>query len=151
MYHYDFRARAENAGGVSSWDASTFATAPPTPPAPSLATPNASATDQSTDITLDWDAVSDPVSGYEVQWKAANGQWGNAYSATTATTSHAVTGLARSETYDWRVRAENADGNSAWTVGTFLTLPHTPGQVLTQSQTPSATTATDDARTKIET
>nr|MBA4140042.1 fibronectin type III domain-containing protein [Segetibacter sp.] len=70
--------------------------------------------------TVSWSAVSGAAS-YDVDYKlTSSGTWTNAATATTST-SVAISGLASSSVYDWRVRTNCSSGSSGYTAAQFTT------------------------------
>ncbi len=109
---YTFQIRAVNAGGDSS-EAATVTATPIGPPAQPT---GLSATPGNTEVTLSWTNPNDSnITKYQVRRKQGNGNYGNwtDIDGSGATTSHTVTGLTNGTTYTFRIRAVNAQGNSA--------------------------------------
>ncbi len=123
---YYWRVSASNAGGTSAYSATrsfTTAAGSAVPPAPVLSSPANAATNVSLSPTLSWAAATGATS-YRVQVSTSA-----AFTTLfldrpgVTTTSTAVTGLAASTVYYWRVNASNTGGTSAWsTVRSFTTL-----------------------------
>ncbi|MBK6826005.1 MAG: T9SS type A sorting domain-containing protein [Chitinophagaceae bacterium] len=115
---YDWRVRANCAGGSSAYAQSQFTTIP-------LAGCNTPTGLNSTGITVSaatvsWTAVSGAVS-YAVDYKAnSSATWISAATATTATSVN-LSGLSASTLYDWRVRTNCTSGSSAYTQAQFTT------------------------------
>ena len=121
---YDYRVRAVNANGASEWTEYTLIKTVSTPdPAPAATTPatptNVSGTWTSRgpnwQARISWDAVSG-ATYYEVQYRTPT--TGNAWRTDTdysSGTSYISTGLGNYNSYDYRVRAVNANGASEWT------------------------------------
>ncbi len=117
---YDWRVRATCTGGSGNYIAAQFTTASP-------ASCNAPAGLAASGITasgatVNWSAVSG-AANYDVDYKlTTSATWTNAVTAST-TTSRAITGLAASTLYDWRVRANcTAVGlSSTYTQAQFTT------------------------------
>lgn len=116
---YDWRVRANCAGGSSAYTQAQFTTT-------SVVTCNAPTGLASSGITssaasVSWTAVSGAVS-YDVDYKTnASATWTNVATGTTATSVN-LTGLAASTLYDWRVRTNCTGGSSAYTQAQFTTL-----------------------------
>lgn len=79
-----------------------------------------------------WDADNGDFQGsngatsYTLQW-STNLSLTDADSAAVSSASYALSGLSRSTTYYWRVRAENVGGTSGWSVvRSFTTVPPPP-------------------------
>jgi len=110
---YDHRVRAEAPSGVSAWSNVTTATtpsAPPPPAAPSGLTAMASGVDR---IDLSWTDNSTDEDGFVLERSPAGaGSW--TVVADVQATSYADSGLSGGTAYDYRVRAYNGGGTSAW-------------------------------------
>ncbi|HRG82927.1 MAG TPA: T9SS type A sorting domain-containing protein, partial [Chitinophagaceae bacterium] len=115
---YDWRVRANCAGGSSAYAQSQFTTIPPA----GCNTPTGLS---STGITVSaasvsWTAASGAVS-YDVDYKAnSSATWINAATATTATSVN-LSGLSASTLYDWRVRTNCSGSSSAYVQAQFTT------------------------------
>lgn len=115
---YDWRVRANCAGGSSAYTQAQFTTQ-------SLVTCNAPTGLASSGVTasaasVSWTAVSGALS-YTVDYKTnASATWINAATGTTATSVN-LSGLAASTLYDWRVRTNCSGGSSAYTQAQFTT------------------------------
>ena len=73
-----------------------------------------------TSVTLNWDAVTD-ATGYKVQWRTANGTFGDAFEQIVTTNSATVSGLTASTTFYFQViatrsGAEDSDPSTEQTV-----------------------------------
>ncbi len=64
-------------------------------------------------LTLSWTAVPGADS-YTVQWRSGSEQYAEARQQTVTTPSATSTGLTNGVAYTVRVRASNAQGDSAW-------------------------------------
>jgi subtilisin family serine protease len=102
-----------------------FGTVPPlpAPTVPVLSSPAANATGQSLTPTLSWAASTGAVT-YNLQVSTSSTFATTLVNLTNlATTSRALSGLANSTVYYWRVSATNAVGTSAWSaVRSFTTV-----------------------------
>jgi hypothetical protein len=112
---YQFRVRAYNAVGDSAYSNTASATtqAAPTPP---LAPAGLGATAASSvRIDLAWTDNSSDETGFKVE-RSTNGgaTWTQVATLGAGVTSYAATGLSASTTYQFRVRAYNAGGDSAY-------------------------------------
>jgi hypothetical protein len=84
------------------------------PDAPTLLSPENGATDIDTAITLLWEAVAD-ADDYDIQVSTSNDFESYVENVTGETgSSYDISGLDYSQTYYWRVRASNEDGDSDW-------------------------------------
>lgn len=82
--------------------------------------PIGSTTGTSTSPTLSWTASTGATS-YTVEW-SQNSNFEGASFASGSSTSHPLGGLSISQSYFWRVRAENLGGSSSWSpVSSFST------------------------------
>lgn len=122
---YRWRVRAENAAGNSSYTSYVYRTTLPLTPTGVGATP-ASGTAGETSILVYWNHIAGTeLDRYRVSRSG---------SGTSTTTSDSLTwgGLSPDTTYSFAVRAENAEGNSAYSgwvsAKTKLPAPATPNQ-----------------------
>jgi hypothetical protein len=129
---YYWRVRATNVSGSSAWSTvwsfTTVVAPPPVPGVPTLIVPANSATNISRTPAFDWNNSTN-ASTYELEVSTSNTFTTNVISQTTLATSNytAVTALANSTVYYWRVRDTNVSGSSAWsTVWSFTTIPVAP-------------------------
>lgn len=124
---YRWRVRTKNAGGVSAYSTPrTFKTIPAKPAIPAPATPGDNATNLTLPVTLRWHK-SDRAANYRVQVSTKKDFSSNIVVNNLGNdTVYAIQDLkvlAYSTTYYWRVRAENAGGNSDYSAFfTFKTL-----------------------------
>ena len=107
--NYDYRVKATNGAGSSSYatatNARTYSGAP--------TSPGASATSSSA-ITVSWTAPSGGATSYKVERSTTGtGGWSQIASGVTST-SYGDTGLAAGTTYYYRIRATNATGDGAY-------------------------------------
>jgi hypothetical protein len=126
---YYWRVRASNDGRNSDWStARTFTTIIAAPATPTLASPGNNATNVSLTPTLSWNAAA-RAERYRVQL-STNSNFTSVLVVDkddVTGTKYAVTGLANSTQYYWRVKALNAGGESDWsTVRTFTTIIAAP-------------------------
>jgi subtilisin family serine protease len=114
---YYWRVNASNAAGTSDWSSvysfTTAASSGSAPAAPTLVSPANGATNQSTTLTLRWNASTGATS-YTVVLARDSAFTNIVASGTTANTSATVSGLSRRTTYYWRVNASNGYGTSPW-------------------------------------
>jgi hypothetical protein len=113
---YYWRVSATNAAGTSAYSAAWSFTvqAPQIPPAPTLSAPANAATGVAVSPTLSWNAASG-ATAYQVQVSTdAAFTTTIVDDATLTATTKALSGLAYSTTYYWRVNARNVAGTSAW-------------------------------------
>ena len=112
---YYWRVNATNAGGTSAWSSVwNFTTVIAAPSAPVLSSPANNAINQASSLTLSW-AASAGATSYGVQVSTVS-TFATTFVNQTgiATTSRAVTGLAKSIKYYWRANAANAGGTGTW-------------------------------------
>jgi hypothetical protein len=121
---YNIRVRAKDAAGNSIYSTTTQMTLPSTP------TLNPVTAVTETSLTVNWNTVSG-ASGYDVDVSTDAGFGAGVTThfalAPGTITSQAFAGpLAAGTTYNIRVRAKNAGGNSAYATTTQITLPSAP-------------------------
>jgi len=112
---YMVAVAAVNSAGIGAWTAAIENNVlnARIPAAPQ----NFSATVSTTSLTLNWDAVS-RADAYKVRWKRdAESAYGSPEDA--SGTTHMLSGLVASATYDVQVAAVNSDGQGVWTTATF--------------------------------
>jgi len=78
-----------------------------------LTSPSDGATNQSTSLSLQWEAVSG-ISNYEVQLATSSSFSSPLVDKTTSNTSYDVSGLSNSQTYYWRVQATGDNDTQNW-------------------------------------
>lgn len=85
---------------------------------------------QATSITLNWDDNSNNETGFLVERQNSDGSWSQIGTSNANTASFSVTGLSSGVAYSFRVRAQNANGPSAYSntlsVTTTLVAPAAP-------------------------
>ena len=138
---YDFRVKARNDGGDSLWTATFATTQLPIPLRPT----NLDVIDvTATTITIDWDDMA-YATGYEYQYREDGDSWPASGTAVAASTV-IVLGLDSGTEYDFRVKAINGSGGSAYTSFTSdYTLLATPtGLSITGNTATSVTLDWDD-------
>jgi hypothetical protein len=126
---YYWRANAKNPGGTSAWStAFSFTTVPAAPGTPTLMAPANAAINVVLAPTLTWGTVPGAAT-YRIQL-STNSVFGTtvADDSTLSVGTKAITGLANSTTYYWRVNSKNPGGTSAWQTAafSFTTLPVVP-------------------------
>ncbi|MDQ1324702.1 MAG: hypothetical protein QG587_2038, partial [Chloroflexota bacterium] len=123
-WHY--RVRAVNGLGYSAYSGSASATTLSLPAAPSLLT----ATPMSgTRIDLAWTDNATNETGFKVERRANGGAWSQIATPAANTTTYVNgTGLSAGNTYDYRIRASNAVGDSVYsgTATVVFTVPAAP-------------------------
>lgn len=136
--NYSYQVRANNASGSSAYSPAAAIRTPAGPPAVPT---NIRATAKTDSVTISWNPVPG-ATGYDIMLG------GTLYSA--AGTSRAITGLTPNTNYNYRVRAKNANGNSAYsdaaTVRTLLAPPDTPQNVSASSTLTCVTIRWDPVR-----
>ncbi len=116
---YDFRMRAINDGGNSAW-AEIEVALPANTPTPTIKTPSPPVFSRlvggAGQVTIHYAAVSG-VTRYEFQHRKAGANWPDTSPVVTVKdtdTTYTITGLETGVTYEFRMRAINDGGNSAW-------------------------------------
>ncbi|HYO10793.1 MAG TPA: fibronectin type III domain-containing protein, partial [Tepidisphaeraceae bacterium] len=110
---YDFRIRAYNAFGRSTYSGTASATtADVAPAAPSALVATAAGTDR---INLNWSDNSGNEAGFTIERSSDNGTtWRQIASVVADVTAHTAVSLTSRTTYQFRVRAHNAAGDSPY-------------------------------------
>jgi hypothetical protein len=111
---YYWRVDATNPSGTSAWSTTWSFTTATVPAAPVLVSPANNATNVSTNPTLAWNA-SAGASNYLLQ-VSKDSSFNSIVLSDSGldSTSRAISSLADSTTYYWRVSASSAGGTSAW-------------------------------------
>ena len=112
----EVQARATKAGAVSDWSASKSATTTTTaaPPAPTGLRVYSLGGRR---MLAQWTASPGGTS-YDVTWRRQGNDWGRVTSFPRVITEIKLFGAITGQIYEFRVRAKNALGVSAWTTGT---------------------------------
>jgi titin len=133
---YYVRIRAKNTGGTgANSDVLTVLTLPNAPAAPTNLAANAIGP---SGLTLTWSAPAGPITGYVVQYSTASDFSASPQQVTVGnSTSQAITGLSPNTTYYFRVKAQNAGGESAYSTPplSVITLPGAPGGLVASNVT----------------
>src|SRR6267143_2172689 len=128
---YYWHVNAKNNAGTSAFSSTwSFTTSIPPPAAPALLSPVNNATGQATTVTFLWNSSSGATK-YRYQLATDSGFVNKAVDDSTLTdTTRAVTNLANSTAYYWRVSASNGVGSGAysavWKFATIIAVPLTP-------------------------
>ncbi|MCP1674569.1 fibronectin type 3 domain-containing protein [Natronocella acetinitrilica] len=122
--NYTYRVRAENVDAVSAYRSAADVRFPLLAPAvPGGLTATTTHPDH---VALAWSAASG-ATGYRIQRRTSGGSWSAI--ASSANTTHLDTSAIAGTAYEYRVRAENVDANSAYgqaVGGERLAVPPTP-------------------------
>ena len=128
---YFWHVSATNGGGTSSFSSTrSLTTITGTPVAPTLLSPAASAVDQPVALTLRWSRTTPVAQTYHVQVSTDQTFATNVVvnDSTLTDTTKAVSGLANSTHYYWRVSGKNASGNGPYSAARdFTTIIAVPG------------------------
>ena len=119
---YDFRLLARNAGGDSGYSNEASATTP-TPDLPLSPDGFGASALSSSEIQLVWNDNSDNETGFRIEYRPVGGSFALLATAGADSTGFLVSGLAGFTGYEFRVRAFNDDGNSAWSDVAAATTP----------------------------
>ena len=125
---YQVRIRAVNSAGKGPWSPAAKAMPVGAPLAPESLT----LTPGDRQLTAHWARPGNggsPITGYTVQWKSGDEDYGSDRQASTARASHSIGGLTNGVPYTVRVRAANELGEGPWSSGfsgTPLTVPSRP-------------------------
>ncbi len=136
---YEYRVRAYNAGGNSSWSNTASAT---TPLAAAPAAPSGLSTRVRSDsrIDLSWADNSDNESGFEIQRHAGDGAWATIATTKANATSYSDRTLQEGRTYSYRIRAFHAGGSSSWSgPASGTTQPAAPSHLVATKASSSIT------------
>jgi len=110
---YFYRVRANNTGGDSAYSAEASATTPPNPPAAPSALAATAVT--GTQINLAWTDNATNETGFKIERKTGSGGTYAQIATTSANvTSYSNSGLSTATQYYYRVRANNAGVDSAY-------------------------------------
>jgi transcriptional regulator CtsR len=112
---YNYRVRATNAKGNSAYsNTSTKTTLTVTTTAPVAPSGLTTTVSSNTQINLAWTDNSNNESGFLVERSTGAGAFAQIASLGAGVTSYSSTGLTANTTYNYRVRATNSIGNSAY-------------------------------------
>lgn len=112
---YDYRVRAENDAGESSYATnSNNETRPPTPG--SFSVSSSGATSNNFDLSWDDGGANVSITRYRIQRRVSGGSYSTL--ETTSSTSFTDTTTSGDTEYDYRIRAENGSGNSSYDAST---------------------------------
>ncbi|WP_282126118.1 fibronectin type III domain-containing protein [Marinifilum flexuosum] len=123
---YEFQVRANNEIGSSAYSVVESATTLEAPTAPETPANLMASSITYNSMTISWDAVTD-ADDYDLDVRPQGGSW---TTINQAGTSYNYTGLAGETTYEFRVRANNEIGSSAYSAveaATTLEAPTAPG------------------------
>jgi len=140
-YYWEVAATDAN-GNTLGWSApNSFTTIMAAPGSVTLSSPTNGATGQAVSLTLSWNSASNAAS-YTVQVSSGSDFTSTVSSQANLTgTSEAVSGLANSATYIWKVGATNAGGttwSSVWSFTTAAAVIAAPGAPVLSSPTNGA-------------
>lgn len=152
---YNYRLRAFNAAGTSAYtptvEATTQAGSPPPPPpapaAPSGLTAVASPTQAV--IQLEWTDNASDEDGFVIERRVAPAAFAEVATPGPDVTTYLDTGLAANVTYEYRVKAVNAGGSSAYSGTASATTPVIPAPPPPLPTAPTALVATAQGSTTI--
>ena len=129
---YNFRLTATNTSGSSAYATASATTIPAAPPNFRVASQTINS------VTLVWDGQSN-LNGYTLEYKTETG-WMKWFDPETTATSATITSLLSSTVYDFRLTATNASGSSEHATDSGLTLPLSPTNFRSTSQTDDSVT-----------
>jgi hypothetical protein len=141
-YYYRVRAYNDNGNSAYSNEASATTQSAPPPTAPSSLTATAASTTQ---INLSWNDNSSDESGFKIERKTGvSGAYAQIATINANITNYGNTSLSPGTLYYYRVRAYNANGNSAYSNVASATTQSAPPPT-----PPSSLTATAASTTQI--
>ncbi len=128
---YFWRVQAVNMAGSSDWSTPhSFETLPLPPKTPSLISPAHKAENLDTQIEFRWSDV-DGSDSYTFQLSTAGDFSSLIYDSTLSAPGIDQMQVAANTDYYWRVKAENAGGESAWSpIFSFSTKPNVPDKII---------------------
>ena len=139
---YSYRVRAQNAAGNSGYTNTATATTDNTPPSkPSALSASASS---SSVIQLAWTDNSGNETNFRIERKTGSSAFSEVGTVNANSTSYTDSGLQPNTTYSYRVRAQNAAGNSGYTNAATATTNNT------QPNAPSALSASASSASVIQ-
>ena len=134
---YQFRVSAANSVGRGQWSPWSIAVTPSTDAANVPATPSApTATPGNAQATVSWTAPNNngaAITDYDLQYRKGAGGPIGAYIGVFTGTSKTITGLVNGTSYQFRVRAQNSAGESAWSLwstGVTPSVDPSPGNLI---------------------
>jgi len=124
---YFYRIRATNAAGDSAFSNEVSATTQSPPPVPATPTGLVATAISTTQINLAWTDVATNETGYRVERKTgAAGTYAQIATPGANATAYSDTNCAPNTQYFYRVRANNAGGNSGYSNEANATTPNVP-------------------------
>ncbi len=122
---YTFRVRGKNASGFSAYSnlASATTQAPPPPPVPAAPANLAATPLSSTQVMLTWQDKSTNETGFRIEVTDPRDPFLAIEIAAANATSFVINGLGPDFPYTFRIRAENANGASAFSNQASVTIP----------------------------
>lgn len=141
---YSYRIRSYNANGDSAYSnlASATTPLPPAPLSPSLLVATAAG---ATQVNLTWADNSGNETGFRLERSANGAGFVELVALPAGTTAFADSSASASTTYEYRVRASNAGGNSAYSNTATVTTP----AAASAPSAPSGLTATASSATQV--
>ncbi|MEQ1758998.1 MAG: fibronectin type III domain-containing protein, partial [Vicinamibacterales bacterium] len=121
---YAYRVRAFNAGGTSAYSNEAGVTTPIA--APAVPTALAATSSVYTSVQLSWSDNSMTETAVHVERQTGAGAWTEIAVLAAETTSYIDTAVTESTDYNYRVRAANAGGFSAYSATASVTTPPAP-------------------------
>jgi beta-lactamase superfamily II metal-dependent hydrolase/transcriptional regulator CtsR len=145
---YEYRVRAYNAAGSSAYSNTASATTEsPAPVAPAAPSGLSAASISTSRIDLGWSDNSNDEDGFRIERRSGGGSFAEIATVAAGVTTFSSTGLAASTLYEYRVRAFNAAGASAYS-NTASATTESPAPVAPAA--PSGLTATAVSTSRID-
>ena len=123
---YDYRVRASNAGGNSGYSNTSSVTTQAAASAPSAPAGLSATAANATQVNLAWNDTSSNETGFKVERSSEGGAFAQIATAGANATGYADTSVSGGGNYAYRVRANNATGDSGYSNTATVSTPAAP-------------------------